>query len=177
MAALRLLSPRGSATPSNTLQVTVNGELWWGGFAELTVSNPRIKRWTTGVSAIGPHALESDGWGVEDTEPLGMAQPLPWAHRGDKAFLPVANPRWIRARQGVDLGREGALTESMLMLESANFTVTPRRLPARPCPRPQRATGVPLTSPPGASTARTTIQNTTSWWGRDDHEALRLTTV
>ena len=119
-------------TPSNTLQVTVNGELWWGGFtAELSVHNPSdqaLDNWS--ISFISPHALESDGWGVEiSTEPLGdglSRYTLTGSSWGQS--IPAGGEVRIgfNARQGVDLGREGALTESMLMLESASFTVTPQ---------------------------------------------------
>ena len=119
-------------TPSNTLQVTVNGEIWWGGFtAELSVHNPSdqaLDNWS--IQFISPHALESDGWGVViSTEPLGNGLSryiLTGSSWGQS--IPAGGEVRIgfNARQGVDLGQEGTLTESMLMLESASFTVTPQ---------------------------------------------------
>ena len=53
--------------PSNTLQISVNGDLWWGGFtAEITVRNASdqpLDSWST--SFISAHDLDPEAWGVE----------------------------------------------------------------------------------------------------------------
>ena len=119
-------------TPSNTLQVRVNGELWWDGFtAELTVSNPSdqaLANWS--ISFISLHDLDQEAWGVEISREL--------LNNGQSRYI-LTGSSWAQSipaggevrigfngRQGFDLGREGALTEAMLMTESASDTVMPQ---------------------------------------------------
>lgn len=110
-------------TPSNTLQISVNGELWWGGFtAEVAVRNASdqpLESWST--SFVSAHDLDPEAWGVEITrEPLGEGLSL-YTLRGTSWGQSIPAGGEIRVgfngRQGVDLGRDGALSEAMLMTE------------------------------------------------------------
>ena len=119
-------------TPSNTLQVTVNGELWWGGFtAELTVSNPSdqaLDNWS--ISFISPHDLDPEAWGVEISRELlddGQSRYILSGSSWGQSIPAGGDVRiGFNGRQGFDLGREGALTEAMLMTELASNSVMPQ---------------------------------------------------
>ena len=111
-------------TPSNTLQISVNGELWWGGFtAEITVRNASdqpLESWST--SFISAHDLDPEAWGVEITrEPIGDGLSR-YTLRGTSWGQSIPAGGEIRVgfngSQSVDLGRDGALTEAMLMAET-----------------------------------------------------------
>ena len=110
-------------TPSNTLQISVNGELWWGGFtAEIAVRNASdqpLESWST--SFVSAHDLDPEAWGVEITrEPIGDGLSR-YTLRGTSWGQSIPAGGEIRVgfngRQGVDLGRDGALSEAMLMTE------------------------------------------------------------
>ncbi|EAR17369.1 endo-1,4-beta-glucanase [Synechococcus sp. WH 7805] len=119
-------------TPSNTLQVTVNGELWWGGFtAELTVSNPSdqaLDNWS--ISFISSHDLDPEAWGVEISRELlddGQSRYILSGSSWGQSIPAGGDVRiGFNGRQGFDLGREGALTEAMLMTELASNSVIPQ---------------------------------------------------
>ena len=119
-------------TPSNTLQVTVNGELWWGGFtAELTVNNPSdqaLDNWS--ISFISPHDLDPEAWGVEISRELlddGQSRYILSGSSWGQSIPAGGDVRiGFNGRQGFDLGREGALTEAMLMTELASNSVMPQ---------------------------------------------------
>ena len=110
-------------TPSNTLQISVNGELWWGGFtAEITVRNPSdqpLESWST--SFISAHDLDPEAWGVEiNREPLGdglSRYTLTGTSWGQS--IPAGGEIRVgfNGSQSIDLGRDGALTEAMLIAE------------------------------------------------------------
>ena len=111
-------------TPSNTLQISVNGELWWGGFtAEIAVRNASdqpLESWST--SFISAHDLDPEAWGVELTrEPLGEGLSR-YTLTGTSWGQSIPAGGEIRVgfngRQGVDLGRDGALNEAMLIAET-----------------------------------------------------------
>lgn len=118
--------------PSNTLQVTVNGELWWGGFtAELTVSNPSdqaLDNWS--ISFISPHDLDPEAWGVEISRELlddGQSRYILTGSSWGQSIPAGGDVRiGFNGRQGFDLGREGVLTEAMLMTELASDTLMPQ---------------------------------------------------
>lgn len=111
-------------TPSNTLQVSVNGDLWWGGFtAEITVRNASdqpLESWST--SFISAHDLDPEAWGVEITrEPIGEGLSR-YTLTGTSWGQSIPAGGEIRVgfngAQSLDLGRDGALTEAMLMAEA-----------------------------------------------------------
>jgi len=110
-------------TASNTLQISVNGELWWGGFtAEITVRNASeqpLDSWST--SFISAHDLDPEAWGVEiNQEPLGNGLSR-YTLRGTSWGQSIPAGGEIRVgfngSQSFDLGRDGALTEAMLITE------------------------------------------------------------
>ena len=111
-------------TPSNTLQISVNGELWWGGFtAEITVRNPSdqpLESWST--SFISAHDLDPEAWGVEINRELlgdGLSR---YTLTGTSWGQSIPAGGEIRVgfngSQSIDLGSDGALTEAMLMAET-----------------------------------------------------------
>ncbi|QNI86404.1 carbohydrate-binding module family 2-containing protein [Synechococcus sp. PROS-7-1] len=109
--------------PSNTLQISVNGDLWWGGFtAEITVRNASdqpLDSWST--SFISAHDLDPEAWGVEiNRELLGEGLSL-YTLTGTSwgQSIPAGGELRVgfNGSQSVDLGRNGALTEAMLMAE------------------------------------------------------------
>lgn len=111
-------------TPSNPLQISVNGDLWWGGFtAEITVRNASdqpLESWST--SFISAHDLDPEAWGVEITrESIGdglSRYTLTGTSWGQS--IPAGGEIRVgfNGSQSVDLGRDGALTEAMLMAET-----------------------------------------------------------
>lgn len=111
-------------TPSNPLQVSVDGALWWGGFtAEITVRNASdqpLESWST--SFISAHDLDPEAWGVEITrEPLedGLSRYTLTGTSWGQSIPAGGEVRvGFNGRQSVDLGRDGALTDAMLMTET-----------------------------------------------------------
>ena len=111
-------------TPSESLQTTIDGDLWWGGFtADLAItntSNQDLDGWT--ISFVSPHQLDPNAWGVSLTsESLGNGltrYTLTGSDWGSR--IPAGGTMRVgfNGTQGTDLGREGRLTEQMLIAEA-----------------------------------------------------------
>jgi len=111
-------------TPSESLQTTIDGDLWWGGFtADLAISNTSnqdLDGWT--ISFVSPHQLDPNAWGVSLTsESLGNGltrYTLTGSDWGSR--IPAGGTMRVgfNGTQGTDLGREGRLTEQMLIAEA-----------------------------------------------------------
>ena len=111
-------------TPSESLQVSIGGDIWWGGFtAELSLTNTSdqaLEGWS--LSFTSPHQLDPNAWGVAlESEGLGNGLTLytltgtDWGSRiAAGATIKVG----FNGTQGIELGRDGALTEEMLFSES-----------------------------------------------------------
>ena len=115
-------------TSSDSLQINVAGDIWWGGFtADLTIRNSSdqdLEGWST--SFVSPHQLNPDAWGVSvEAETLGNGLTrytltgLGWGSR-----IPAGGEVRVgfNGSQGTDLGQGGVLTADMLM---SNTVVTP----------------------------------------------------
>ena len=115
-------------TSSDSLQINVAGEIWWGGFtADLTIRNSSdqaLEGWST--SFVSPHQLNPDAWGVSveaETLDNGLTRytltGLGWGSR-----IPAGGEVRVgfNGSQGTDLGQGGVLTADMLM---SNTVVTP----------------------------------------------------
>ena len=111
-------------TPSESLQTTIDGDLWWGGFtADLAISNTSnqdLDGWT--ISFVSPHQLDPNAWGVSlASESLGNGltrYTLTGSDWGSR--IPAGGTMRVgfNGTQGTDLGREGRLTEQMLIAEA-----------------------------------------------------------
>ena len=111
-------------TPSESLQTTIDGDLWWGGFtADLAItntSNQDLDGWT--ISFVSPHQLDPNAWGVSlASESLGNGltrYTLTGSDWGSR--IPAGGTMRVgfNGTQGTDLGREGRLTEQMLIAEA-----------------------------------------------------------
>ena len=108
-------------TPLSSLDVSVSGDLWWGGFtAELVVANTssqEMKGWS--YSFDSPHQLSSEVWGASleaEVLPSGLTRytlrGIDWAED-----IPAGGTVTVgfNGIQGSDLGRSGGLTKAMLM--------------------------------------------------------------
>ena len=111
-------------TPSESLQTTINGDLWWGGFtADLAITNTStqdLDGWT--ISFVSPHQLDPSAWGVALAgESLGNGLTrYTLTGSGWGSRIPAGGTVRVgfNGSQGTDLGREGSLTEQMLIAET-----------------------------------------------------------
>ena len=101
-------------TPSESLQTTINGDLWWGGFtADLAITNTStqdLDGWT--ISFVSPHQLDPSAWGVALVgESLGNGLTrYTLTGSGWGSRIPAGGTVRVgfNGSQGTDLGREAA---------------------------------------------------------------------
>ena len=111
-------------TPSESLQVSITGDIWWGGFtAELAITNTSdqtLESWT--LSSTSPHQLDPNAWGVAlESERLenGLTRyTLTGTDWGSRIAAGATIKVGFNGTQGIELGRDGDLTEGMLFSES-----------------------------------------------------------
>lgn len=107
--------------PLSSLNISVSGDLWWGGFtAELVVTNTssqEMKGWS--YSFDSPHQLNSEAWGASlesEVLPSGLnrytLRGIDWAEN-----IPAGGTVTVgfNGIQGPDLGGSGELTKALLM--------------------------------------------------------------
>jgi endoglucanase len=113
-------------TPSESLQTTVGGDIWWGGFtADLAITNTSdqdLDGWS--ISFISRHQLDSNAWGVVvDSELLenGLRR-YTLTGTGWGSRIPAGETINVgfNGAQGSDLGRNGNLTEGMLISKAGD---------------------------------------------------------
>ena len=111
-------------TPSESLQVSIGGDIWWGGFtADLAITNTSdqaLEGWT--INFTSPHQLDPNAWGVAvESESLDnglMRYTLQGADWGSRIPAGGTIRVGFNGTQGSDLGRDGNLTEGMLVSEA-----------------------------------------------------------
>ena len=109
--------------PSESLQTTIGGDLWWGGFtADLAITNTSdqdLDGWT--ISFISRHQLDPNAWGVAlASESLGNGLTrYTLSGTGWGSRIPAGGTVNVgfNGTQGTELGREGSLTAQMLIAE------------------------------------------------------------
>jgi endoglucanase len=117
-------------TPSESLQVSIGGDIWWGGFtADLAITNTSdqaLEGWT--INFTSPHQLDPNAWGVAvESESLdnGLTRyTLQGADWGSRIPAGGTIKVGFNGTQGSDLGRNGNLTEGMLVSEAGMDTST-----------------------------------------------------
>ena len=110
--------------PSESLQTTIGGDLWWGGFtADLAITNTSdqdLDGWT--ISFISRHQLDPNAWGVAlASESLGNGLTrYTLSGSGWGSRIPAGGTVNVgfNGTQGTELGREGSLTAQMLIAEA-----------------------------------------------------------
>ena len=115
-------------TPSESLQVSIGGDIWWGGFtanlAMTNSSNQALEDWT--ISFVSRHQLDSNAWGVAiESESLDnglIRYTLTGADWGSRIPAGATINVGFNGTQGSDLGRDGILTEQMLVSEAGLST-------------------------------------------------------
>ena len=108
-------------TPSESLQVSIGGDIWWGGFtADLAITNTSdqtLEDWA--INFTSQHQLDPQAWGVAlESEPLknGLTRySLTGADWGRSIPAGGTINVGFNGKQGSDLGRNGNLTEAMLV--------------------------------------------------------------
>jgi len=105
---------------SQSLKVSIAGELWWGGFtAAITVTNTstsRLDHWSTSFES--PHVIDGAPWGARlERDDLGNGRSR-YTLSGDGWGQAIAPGQSItvgfNGRQGVALGDHGTLTAALL---------------------------------------------------------------
>ena len=123
-------------TPSESLQVSIGGDIWWGGFtADLAITNSSdqaLKDWS--ISFTSRHQLDPNAWGVSlESESLenGLTRyTLIGADWGSGIAAGETINVGFNGTQGSDLGRDGSLTEQMLVSEAGmNSSTSPESNP------------------------------------------------
>ena len=117
-------------TPSESLQVSIGGDIWWGGFtADLAITNSSdqaLEDWT--ISFTSRHQLDRNAWGVAlESESLenGLTRyTLTGADWGSRIPAGATINVGFNGTQGSELGRDGSLTEQMLVSEAGWNTNT-----------------------------------------------------
>ena len=117
-------------TPSESLQVSIGGDIWWGGFtADLAITNSSdqaLEDWT--ISFTSRHQLDPNAWGVAlESESLdnGLTRyTLTGADWGSRIPAGATINVGFNGTQGSELGRDGSLTEQMLVSEAGLNTST-----------------------------------------------------
>ncbi|KZR88933.1 cellulose binding domain-containing protein [Synechococcus sp. MIT S9508] len=117
-------------TPSESLQVSIGGDIWWGGFtADLAITNSSdqaLEDWS--ISFTSRHQLDPNAWGVAlESESLdnGLTRyTLTGANWGSRIPAGATINVGFNGSQGSDLGRDGSLTEQMLVSEAGLNTST-----------------------------------------------------
>ncbi len=117
-------------TPSESLQVSIGGDIWWGGFtANLAItnaSNQALENWN--ISFTSEHQLDPNAWGVAfESEALGNGlthYTLTGADWGSRIPAGGTINVGFNGTQGSDLGRDGSLNEQMLVSEAGLNTST-----------------------------------------------------
>ena len=115
-------------TPSESLQVSIGGDIWWGGFtADLAMTNSSdqaLEDWT--ISFTSRHQLDPNAWGVAlESESLdnGLTRyTLTGADWGPSISAGQSMTVGFNALAGTDLGRSGALSEAMLLAAGSEIT-------------------------------------------------------
>ena len=117
-------------TPSESLQTTIGGDIWWGGFtADLAITNSSdqdLDGWS--VSFISRHQLDPNAWGVAVASELldnGLRR-YTLTGTGWGSRIPAGGTIKVgfNGTQGTDLGREGNLTEEMLIAKVGEASST-----------------------------------------------------
>ena len=111
-------------TPSESLQVSIGGDIWWGGFtADLAITNSSdqaLEDWT--ISFTSRHQLDPNAWGValeSETLENGLTRyTLTGADWGSGIPAGGTINVGFNGTQGIDLGSDGSLTEQMLVSEA-----------------------------------------------------------
>ena len=106
-------------TPSESLQVSIGGDIWWGGFtADLAMTNSSdqaLEDWT--ISFTSRHQLDPNAWGVAlESESLdnGLTRyTLTGTDWGSRIPAGATINVGFNGTQGSELGRDGSLTEQM----------------------------------------------------------------
>ncbi|KZR86111.1 cellulose binding domain-containing protein [Synechococcus sp. MIT S9504] len=107
-------------TSSESLQVSIGGDIWWGGFtaalAVTNISDQALESWS--ISFTSPHQLDPNAWGVAlESEQLdnGLTR-YTLSGTGWGSRIPAGETINVgfNGAQGTDLGRDGNLTEGML---------------------------------------------------------------
>ena len=117
-------------TPSESLQVSIGGDIWWGGFtADLAITNSSdqaLEDWT--ISFTSRHQLDPNAWGValeSETLDNGLTRyTLKGADWGSRIPAGATINVGFNGTQGSDLGRDGSLTKQMLVSETGLNTST-----------------------------------------------------
>ena len=112
-------------TPSESLQVSIGGDIWWGGFtaalAITNISDQALESWS--ISFTSPHQLDPNAWGVAlESERLdnGLTRyTLTGSGWGSRIPAGETVNVGFNGTQGTDLGRDGDLTEGMLFSETS----------------------------------------------------------
>ena len=146
-------------TPSESLQVSIGGDIWWGGFtADLAITNSSdqaLEDWT--ISFTSRHQLDPNAWGValeSETLDNGLTRyTLKGADWGSRIPAGATINVGFNGTQGSDLGRDGSLTKQMLVSETGLNTST--------------STSTSTDSNPDA--AMTTAEMSMNAAGMDDH--------
>ena len=112
----------------NPLDVEVSGDLWWNGFtASLTLTNQseqRLENWA--LSFTSHHRFYGEAWGVDvATQSLNgdlYRYELSGADWGSSIDAGQSLTVGFNALAGTELGRDGALSEAMLLAAGSEIT-------------------------------------------------------
>ena len=105
---------------TNSLQTSISGDRWWGGFtAEITLTNTStqdLASWS--FSFDSPHLIDTAPWGAEVSAVLldnGLTRyTLTGKDWGEQIPAGEAVTIGFNGTQGTDLGNEGELSAAML---------------------------------------------------------------
>ena len=112
---------------SNSVQASISGNIWWGGFtAEVTLTNNSsqdLENWS--YSFDSPHLIDTAPWGAKITSAVLKEGLTRYTLTGESwgARIPAGQSTTIgfNGTQGINLGREGQLTTENLMMPSTSF--------------------------------------------------------
>ena len=105
---------------TNSLQTSISGDRWWGGFtAEITLTNPStqaLESWS--YSFDSPHLINTAPWGAEISAVLldnGLTRyTLTGKDWGERIAAGGSVTIGFNGTQGTELGNEGELSAAML---------------------------------------------------------------